>query len=265
MPPLFLRVYRTATRRGNRFRGIYKSWDDALKHSTGYDSDLILEKVRNAVLKVKKGEAAFERDSVVFDAVQHSFPVLAGLLLAAVSGRDRLSILDFGGSLGSSYYQCRDFLSDVGTLRWGVIEQDKFVDCGKKLFEDDTLKFYRSVEECVKAEAPNVALLSSVIQYIRNPYELVDTIARQGLEYVIIDRTPFTDSGPDILTVQAVPLSIYDASYPIWILNREALYKRLMGPYELVTEFDAIDGCLESRGIKACFRGAIFRRKTHNE
>jgi len=75
-----------------------------------------------------------------------------------------LNVLDFGGFLGSSYYKCRGFLTGVKTLRWNIIEQEKFVDCGKEMFENSELSFYYSIEECLESEKPQVALLSSVLQ-----------------------------------------------------------------------------------------------------
>ena len=46
------------------------------------------------------------------DVMEYQFPLLSGLLYAAA--RDGgLSVVDFGGALGSTYFQCRDFLCGV--------------------------------------------------------------------------------------------------------------------------------------------------------
>ena len=72
---------------------------------------------------MKRGEAVYERDSVIFDHIEYSFPVLCGLLRAAVEDDGKLNVLDFGGSLGSSYYQKKGFLAVCKHLRWSIIEQ----------------------------------------------------------------------------------------------------------------------------------------------
>src|SRR5690606_1701818 len=108
--------------------------------------------------------AVFERDSMLFDEVHHSFPVLAGLLRAAAENAGSLSVLDFGGSLGSSYYQCKDFLAVIRELQWSVVEQEHFVRAGREEFSTDRLNFFYSIAECVESAAPNVALLSGVLQ-----------------------------------------------------------------------------------------------------
>src|SRR5271168_4027066 len=127
------------------FHGDYKSWEEASAHSTGYDAAVILEKTRAALMKVRDGEAAYERDSVLFDRIQHSFPVLAGLLRAAQARGGRLCVVDFGGSLGTVYFQSREFLAPVKSLEWLVIEQPSYVACGRKDFEPEQLHFYTTI------------------------------------------------------------------------------------------------------------------------
>lgn len=52
--------------------GNYPTWNDAQKECSGYENKVILEVVKNAILKVKNGEAVYERDSVLFDEIQES-------------------------------------------------------------------------------------------------------------------------------------------------------------------------------------------------
>ena len=83
LPPVLIRRIRRS--KNISFVGNFASWDEAKKYSHGYDKDIILRKCKNAMLKVKTGEAVYERDSVLFDKVQYSFPILAGLLRAAIA------------------------------------------------------------------------------------------------------------------------------------------------------------------------------------
>ena len=264
-PPFLLRlIIRIINRAG--FKGKYNSWNEAVKHASGYDTELILEKVKNASLKVKTGKAVYERDSVLFDKIEYSFPVLAALLRVAVANHGKLNVLDFGGSLGSSYYQCKTFLSDLDSLQWNIVEQPHFVRCGKESFVDETLKFYETIDECLKVQQPNVVLLSSVLQYLEKPYDLLAKLANYDINYLFIDRTPFTMSN-EILTVQIVPSSIYPASYPSWIFNYQQLLRFLEEKYALLCEFDSSDGCIENNRIKADYKGVFFknvpRQKIH--
>lgn len=80
--------------------GNFSSWNEAVIRSTGYDSQIILEKVKNSLLMVRNGLSPYERDSVIFSEVQYSFPLLSGLMWIAAQNSGRLNVLDFGGSLG---------------------------------------------------------------------------------------------------------------------------------------------------------------------
>jgi putative methyltransferase (TIGR04325 family) len=243
-----------------RFSGDYASWEAAKQDSGGYAAPEILAKTRGALLRVKNGESAYERDSVTFDAIGYEFPLLAGLLRAAAANGGRLSVLDFGGSLGSSYFQCRSFLTVVRELRWSVIEQPAHVACGRSEFANDQLRFYANIEECLRVEKPNVLLLSSLIQYLPKPYEFLDDALRHGFDYVIIDRTAIIRDGRERLTVEHVPEWIYKASYPAWFLSRESFLAKFQPHYNLLAEFNALD-TTQPEGGEADYKGFIFERK----
>lgn len=260
-PPIFVDLARRAfageEKPSHGYFGDYGSWAEAARDAGGYDSDVIFEKVRSAVLKVKSGEAACERDSVTFDRIQYSWPLLSCLLWAAGRNGNRLDVIDFGGALGSSYFQNIKFLAHLSELKWKVVEQRKFVDFGRAQVETGGLKFYYTIDECEKDGKPDAVILSSVIQYIESPYELLSAIAAKRPGYVIVDRTPFFDEGPDRILVQKVPPQIYDASYPVRILNRGRFVDFMSRGYDLFEDFETPG----SANVGCVFRGFLFVRK----
>jgi putative methyltransferase (TIGR04325 family) len=243
---------------GLHFTGDYTTWEAALKDATGYDAPAILAKTRDAVLKVERGEAAYERDSVLFDKVEHSFPLLAGLLRAAMRQKGDLHVLDFGGALGSSYFQCREFLAPVSKLMWCIVEQPAQVACGKSDLESKELRFFSSVEECFTACQPNLLLLSSVLQYLPVPYETLRGLVQRRIPHLIMDQTAFLEGGGERLTVQHVPPSIYKASYPAWFLDEAKVQGIIQeAGYRMLAEFPAADVGSPPRA-KACCKGFIY-------
>src|SRR5690349_7306235 len=94
-PPVLFRWINRQRRVGIRFSHSYKNWEEAKAASTGYDDPAILEKIAEAALKVKRGEAVYERDSVVFNSIDYSWPLLAGLTWAAARHHGKLHVLDF--------------------------------------------------------------------------------------------------------------------------------------------------------------------------
>ena len=222
--------------------GAYNSWEDAEKKCSGYNENSILEKCKDALLKVKNNEAVYERDSFLFDKIEYSWPLLAGLEKVSIENNNTLKVLDFGGSLGSTYFQNRSFLGNIN-LTWGIVEQLHFVECGKEYFESEELKFYGSMREALNNFKPNVVILSSVIQYLKEPYVWLEKINNLEIDYIIIDRTALVDLDRDILTVQNVPKEIYEASYPSWFLLEEKILEKLKN-YSLISDFD---GTIETK------------------
>lgn len=247
-------------RQGVYCSGNYSNWKTASRHATGYDAAQILERVKQAALKVKSGAAVYERDSVLFDQVEHSYPVLAGMLRAATENGNRLSVLDFGGSLGSSYFQCRDFLSVVHDLQWSIVEQKGFVCCGRENFETGQLQFFYTIDECLQHMTPNVVLLSGVLEYIESPDTILEQLMETAIPYIIIDRTSFSDAPADRITVQHVPPSIYPASYPCWIFSRQRFLELFQDRYEVIAEFDGNDTGASVSGLQFTFDGMILRK-----
>jgi len=234
----------------------YADWQAALKHSTGYNSQNILDKVREAALKVKQGGAVYERDSVLFDKIQYSWPLLAGLMWIAAQNNGTLEIMDFGGSLGSSYFQNRKFLQHLNKVRWNIIEQKHYVEVGKRDFESEELKFYYNIESCLQNCRPRVILFSGVLQYLEKPYEFLETIKATDIDFILIDRTPFHEGDIDRICVQTVPKEIFEASYPSWIFSMRK-FKEFFKSNTIIEEFDSLAEKLTSYSK---FKGFIIRK-----
>jgi len=237
--------------------GNYATWDEAKAECNGYDHKLILDKVIESLLKVRNGEAIYERDSVLFDKIQYSWPLLSWLLRAVLENNNMLNVLDFGGSLGSSYYQNKEFLSGIKEFKWNIVEQTHFVDTGRNYFQNETLRFYNSIEECLKINNCNVLLLSAVLQYLDSPIDFLKRVVSYNIEYIIIDRTAFIKGNENRITIQHVPPEIYDATYPSWFFNEKELLKPFDKVYRQVACFDALD---KSNIPDSYFKGFIYKR-----
>ncbi len=200
----------------------------------------------DSTLKVKRGEAVYERDSIIFDHIEYAWPLLAGLMWAAARNGGRLNVLDFGGALGSSYFQNRLFLRGLREVRWNIVEQPHYVKAGKKYFEDGQLKFYTSFNECLGETLPNVALLSGVLECLESPYEILDDLLENPFDVVIIDRTPSWERKRDKICVEVVPSSIFDARIPSWVFSLEKFRRFMESHGSILANYDAIDhisGC----------------------
>jgi hypothetical protein len=52
------------------------------------------------------------------------------------------------------------------------------------------------------------------LNYLEKPYETLDEIAKSGVELIVLDRTMTAPGRTDRLTIQKMPKSLQDASYP---------------------------------------------------
>ncbi|HXU26888.1 MAG TPA: methyltransferase, TIGR04325 family, partial [Bacteroidia bacterium] len=238
------------------FTGDFKNWNEALAQSSGWDSSKILKKVKQTSLQVKNGLAVYEQDGVVFDKQKYDFPVLAGFLRAV--NNKSICLVDFGGSLGSHYHQMKSFFPKDIKIKWNIVEQKAYVDCGKKEFENDELKFYYSVKDCKMEGDKDLFFSSGVIQYLENPYKFIEEIVGFGFKNIVLDRVFFIANSPDRIVLQkADPSVFYDASFPAWILNEDKFINKFLSKYTLVSDFKSEDADNKIDGIRVYHKGFI--------
>lgn len=260
LPPTLARSVYALRSNSIHFEGPVDSWETALARSTGYDAETILSRVLSATLEVKRGEAAFERDSVLFDEVDYRWPVAAGLMWAAARARGSLNVLDFGGSLGSVFFQHARLLSALSDVRWNVVEQQHFTRAGRAEFQDSTLRFHDSIAQCLSESRPNAVLISGVLQYLADPEAVIAEICEIGASVVLVDKTYVNTSSRHRVYIQHVPACIYRASYPCRSLSESRLISAFSPSYNLECTFDSNDaGPIVQIGSQ--FKGFFFVRK----
>ena len=248
--------------KGYGWYGDFDTWEDAKKLTGGYEQETILSKVKAALLKVQHGEAVYERDSVIFDNIEYSWELLAALMWVAAQHGGRLNLIDFGGSLGSAYFQNKKFLDKLTHVSWNIVEQPNYVNVGIESFQNEILRFYHSISDCCtdSDRKIDVILFSSVLQYLENPFDILKEAFGCGIKYIIVDRTGFTANNKQRITVQKVPAQIYDASYPCRFFSEKDFLKYFEeNHYELITDFDALD----KANIPSDYKGFFFQRKDY--
>lgn len=178
------------------------------KYGLGYQSDTIFEQVKAATQIVRNNEGVYEQDGIVYNKLLINYELMSSFMyICAKDGY--LNVIDFGGSLGSTFFRYRNVFSKLN-VKWTVIEQKHFVDYGKEEVPEVQFKYY--LEEC--EDDSNVVLLSGVLSYLENPYEILDRIVSKKIKYIIVDEQAFSKEDVDIIRLQNVPESIYKAVYP---------------------------------------------------
>jgi putative methyltransferase (TIGR04325 family) len=100
-----------------------------------------------------------------------------------------------------------------------------------------------------------------VLQCIRAPYALLETVLAQKPPFVIVDRTAFVRSDRDQLTVQRVWPTIFAASYPCWFFEEAKFVGAFVArDYKVVAGFD---NDVDKANLPASyFKGFIFEKVT---
>lgn len=244
---------------GTVFTGNYSVWIEAARAANGYADPAILERTRQATALARNDPSVFERDSVILPRPQYPLGTLAALLHIANLRGGCLRALDFGGALGSTYFQLRPFLAPLRDVRWAVIEQSHYVECGRKEFADDRLCFHRDVASALAAGEYDVLLLSCVLQYLPDPHRMLDELLSHRIAFVLLDRTALHSGPQDRLTVQHNPATIQPASYPAWFFNEQRLLAHFSGTHRLIYHFESGDKVLHL-GAPSRYRGYLYER-----
>ena len=253
VPPVLSNWAVQHSKYATKFRQV-DTWSQAVSGSSGYSDPEIILRVDSATRLVIAGKAAFERDGFLFTEPDTRWPILAGLLQA--HARDgHLRVVDYGGALGSVYWQHRAHFTGLNIV-WGVVEQESFVQCGKNLPTSE-IGFFTDLDLAVSTIAPNVILFSSVLQYLVDPFALLSKVIQETQAVIIIDRTPTSTSPTNIPVIQRVPAHIYSGSYPAWIISQSELDSRL-APRDSQIVFDGIEPSTRTdKGLLVNWQGRL--------
>jgi putative methyltransferase (TIGR04325 family) len=218
-------------------KGPYRSYGAALADATGYDSPLVTQQVKDATLAVLEGRAAYERDGVAFqdrpDLAIHG--VLGQVLTPSAT------IADFGGGLGGLYINAPE-LFPQGCRRL-VIEQASMVAAGQSLASAHGLaiEFFNG-SDLRAIPSVDVLVLSGVLQYLADPWPLIDGLLHQlKPASVIVDRTSIK-RGPSRWYLQTNPGYYKEpVTYPMQVLERRRLLAAFPGYHPVCQWHNAFD------------------------
>jgi putative methyltransferase (TIGR04325 family) len=262
-PPIILEIVKALffTKKSKYgFQGNYTNWEEASKQTTGWETDIILDKINQSTNQLEKQNSSFERDGEIISSINQNFPLMYSLIDSINIEKKELSIIDFGGSLGAHYNRYRQFINNVIKISWAIVEQKKYVDYAKKINKNLELNFHYSISEALKTNNYNTFLSSGTIQYIEKPYKLMDEIMEYNFSTIIFDRIFFLNDVNDRICIQKVnPELFYDASFPVWLFNEDNFKKHMSKKYTLISEFMSEDGDNQIEGIRIYHKGFYYK------
>ena len=237
------------------------SFEAILSDSSGYNAEQILDRALSAAIEVRDGRGSHERDGVVFYTRETNWPLMGAIGLAAATRNRRITVLDFGGSLGTAFFQHKNLLDRFSGIDWRVVEQNNFVEAGRREMKVKGLSFFGSVEEATKGARPLVTYAGSSIQYVEEPMKTLREISLVTSQFLILDRIPVSPDKSRLLR-QVVEKHPYDASYPMHVLSQVEIEQSISEHWLLLASHECVGGrSRTSEGFPFEWRGLVFMRK----
>jgi putative methyltransferase (TIGR04325 family) len=142
----------------------------------------------------------------------------AYVLAVAARGRERLSVLDWGGGFGHYHALARSVLPGL-ELDWHVKETPPVAARGCALnpevtFHDDDSALDRRFD---------LVVASSSLQYAEDWRALLGRLAGAAEPYLYVARVPVALRAPSFVVIQRPYVHGYDTEYLGWVLNRDEL------------------------------------------
>ncbi|PTX95554.1 methyltransferase, TIGR04325 family [Opitutus sp. ER46] len=232
-------------------RGEYPDWATAARKAGELGGGAPVERVVQAARAVRAGTGAWDRDGEVFTEPAVHAPLLDALGRIASAGQG-LTLVDFGGGLGSTWWQHRRELSELGPIDWRIVELPALVAAGRREFSDATLSFHDSLAAATARGRVNVLLLSSVLQYLESPQAFLRDPALDGFSDIILDRVALAADARTRIVVQHTPPSLGGGASPCWLFGRTGFEALLTPTWSIVSQwrvdFDELDGTASYAG-----------------
>jgi putative methyltransferase (TIGR04325 family) len=230
----FFKLFNLLGKNHLEFTGPYESWQEAVSNSSGYDSDIVIKKVKKATQQVLLSEKKYERDGTAFDSTPENNTLIN---LLQKYGINEKKIVDVGGGLGSLYINYKEFFEDR-VKNYYIIEQNKFCIEGELLAKKYDLNLKYLTDLSLINEDIDYLICSSFLQYIENWNDYVNLIIKKKPEYIIIDRHPLSKDRSEIYVQLNTGYYESDVSYPLHILEKQDFLSSFHG-YEMLDEWDS--------------------------
>jgi putative methyltransferase (TIGR04325 family) len=256
IPPEAIRIGRHTIGYGSYFQGNFPTWEAASASAEGYTAPQLLEDALQLALTLRDESNA---SAVATQIIP--YPLVATLMRAAALSGGQLRVIDFGGALGTTYFQCRRWLQGLKPLAWHIVEQSHYVEEGQAKLADNELKFFTSIKAAAEAKPVEAVIFSSVLQYLDSPEAILAQAISCKPQSIIIDRLPVIAGNTDEICLQKqhFPASLPRCSLPIRLFARQSIMALLGKEYKLMCEFDAADHPMGGMR-RVDFKGFVFER-----
>jgi putative methyltransferase (TIGR04325 family) len=195
IPPVILKVIKKILKKNEKY---FESFDEAENMCSGNGYNNI------ELCKMVGDKTVIHKNSMKNPyKINPTYLLLAGVLSKFYSEykKDTISILDFGGSCGSVYFDIRPLLGDAIALQWNVVDLPEMIKSAKEhTLESKELQFYDNIENI-----PNdidIVHTSSTLHYVKDAYSTILMLMNLNAKYILFNRMLFNETEYDKYIVQ---------------------------------------------------------------
>jgi putative methyltransferase (TIGR04325 family) len=231
---------------------VAKSWGDATSRSSGYQSPQTINSLIGS-------DPVSEQNHVSENLIGSRFQQVASAFLEGVASaqlQTTIRVLDIGGGLGEYFFLLEKIVPSL-TVHWTIVETSAVCELAIRTVPAQTnLVWTDSVDH---AEGNfDIVLMSSVIQYVENPYELLN-IGIEKSNFLILNRCPLTESKKGVVCIQRPGFFESKGSYPVHMLSEAQLINHLRGQGEILSRWLVPEDVAIVRFKKIVNQGLTFR------
>ena len=143
----------------------------------------------------------------------------------AALGRQRVSVLDWGGGLGHYFVYARKLYPELD-MDFVIKDLPGLCEIGRALLPDAT---FISEETQALARRYDLVFASSSLHYTRDCYGLLGRLCASAERWLMITRLPIVEENDDFVVVQRPHMYGYMTEYPGWFINRRRLIDFVTG------------------------------------
>ncbi len=198
---------------GTIWTGFYKSFQDfdTKKTKSIFDSK---RWINNELAKIKNKKNKFQ--------ILNEDLILNLILSLSFSEINKISILDIGGSLGSTYYKLNKNIQKKSI--YYIYEKDSIVRAGSKFFKNKkNINFYNKLPN----KKIDIIIIKSAIHYIEDWKSLLEQLNIYDFKMILIFDLPST-----LLKTHVKKQKYYDYIQSVWFFNLKS-FQRIIKKYNL--------------------------------
>ena len=187
------------------WEGVYDSFSQAPRTNNGFHGQTYLERARASL---EKDLAELRGGFVPESAIVHHY-LLPGVVAALARPEKTLSILDFGGGMGSNFLTLRAVLGPNQHVRYMVVELENVCEAARGLLADfDEISFETALPD---AGSFDLVHSGSALQYIEDWRGLLTRLAGYGASSLL-----FSDAMVGTIKTYVSTQLYYGAAIPTW-------------------------------------------------